>query len=246
MGVLQRVPAGEVRGSGLEEGPVGMRGLLRACRECEIVIPKVFHQIWLGPKPMPEQHRVWSRTWLRLNPGWTLRLWTGPEELSLVNQREFDTARHAVEQSDILRYEIVYRLGGCYIDTDFECLRRFDWRLLTNEAFVGLETEERVNNALFAAERRHPWLEAVIHQLPLHRAARASKSVAERTGPDLLQAVTSGRRDVKVFPASYFYPMPIEQRKQHRQPLEAGRYPGDQHPGAYAVHHYELSWRDME
>jgi len=205
------------------------------------VIPKTFHQIWLGDEPLPEQHRLWSRTWLRLNPGWTLRLWRGAEELPLVNRAEFDAARHVVEQSDILRYEIVYRYGGCYIDTDFECLRRFDWRLLTSEAFVGLETEERLNNALFAAEPRHPWLQAVIQGLPAHRAARAGRSVAERTGPDLLQAVTAGRRDVKVFPASYFYPMPIEHRGQHRRCLEAGQY-----PGAYAVHHYELSWRGME
>ena len=219
------------------------------------MIPKIFHQIWLGSQPMPEQHKVWSRTWLRFNPGWTLRLWKGQEELVLINQEEFDTARHVVEQSDILRYEIVYRFGGCYIDTDFECLRRFDWKLLTNEAFVGLERQERINNAILAAEPKHPWMEAAIQRLPLHRATHADKSVAERTGPDFLQAVTSGRRDVKIFPIHYFYSLSMKQAIEQRDenppsletdPLKANALKVDTATQAYARHHFALSWKKME
>ena len=30
------------------------------------------------------------------------------------------------EKSDIFRYEILYRFGGVYVDTDFECIKPFE------------------------------------------------------------------------------------------------------------------------
>ena len=31
------------------------------------IIPKIIHQLWIGPNPMPEK---WMRTWKEKNPGW--------------------------------------------------------------------------------------------------------------------------------------------------------------------------------
>ncbi len=41
-----------------------------------VVIPRVFHQIWLGEKPIPEQFRKWADLWLESNPGWRMEWWT--------------------------------------------------------------------------------------------------------------------------------------------------------------------------
>jgi mannosyltransferase OCH1-like enzyme len=41
-------------------------------------------------------------------------------------QAAFDRASNFGEKSDIWRYEILFRLGGVYVDTDFECVRPFD------------------------------------------------------------------------------------------------------------------------
>lgn len=32
--------------------------------------PRVIHQIWLGPHPIPESCRAWMQTWKTLHPAW--------------------------------------------------------------------------------------------------------------------------------------------------------------------------------
>ena len=41
-----------------------------------IAIPRLFHQIWLGPDPFPAEYVEYQRSWTRHHPGWELRLWT--------------------------------------------------------------------------------------------------------------------------------------------------------------------------
>ena len=40
------------------------------------MIPRVFHQVWVGPEPLPDEYRRYGQTWLQHNPGWVLELWT--------------------------------------------------------------------------------------------------------------------------------------------------------------------------
>lgn len=48
------------------------------------------------------------------------------------------------------RYEMLYREGGCWVDTDVVCLKPFDF---DSDFFVGLEETDRVNNAVLGAEK---------------------------------------------------------------------------------------------
>src|SRR5262249_33219967 len=52
----------------------------------DIVIPKLFHWIWFGPKPIPELHQRWIDGWLQLHPGWKHILWTDANRPALVNE----------------------------------------------------------------------------------------------------------------------------------------------------------------
>ena len=36
------------------------------------MIPRVLHQIWLGPRVMPDE---WMRSWRDAHPSWTYRIW---------------------------------------------------------------------------------------------------------------------------------------------------------------------------
>jgi hypothetical protein len=38
-----------------------------------VTIPRILHQIWLGPRPVPV---VWTRTWHEMNPDFEYRLLT--------------------------------------------------------------------------------------------------------------------------------------------------------------------------
>ncbi|NBV41108.1 glycosyl transferase, partial [bacterium] len=41
-----------------------------------MAIPKILHQVWLGPKEMPAQFVSWREQWRRLHPDWEYMLHT--------------------------------------------------------------------------------------------------------------------------------------------------------------------------
>ena len=89
------------------------------------MIPRVFHQIWLGERPFPYERE--RETWLRHHPDWEHRLWTEaelPGDLELTEAANL--LRQPAERADILRLELLHRHGGVYLDADFECLKPID------------------------------------------------------------------------------------------------------------------------
>ena len=85
------------------------------------MIPKIIHQIWLGPNKKPD---IWMDSW-KINycqkyPDWEYKLWTEKEilELNLRNKIHYDNETFYNAKSDIARYEILYQYGGVFIDAD--------------------------------------------------------------------------------------------------------------------------------
>src|SRR3954452_19238383 len=77
-----------------------------------VLIPHIFHQIWLEPHPFPSDYQRRQASWLRQHPRWELRVWTDknlPRELRRVEAAE--RLRSPLERSDILRLEVLWRFG---------------------------------------------------------------------------------------------------------------------------------------
>jgi inositol phosphorylceramide mannosyltransferase catalytic subunit len=201
-------------------------------------IPRLVHRIWLtGSPPEPEWIRPFADTWRR--PRWTLRQWSGPEELQpLVNQELYDRAeeiapRHPSRlRADILRYEILHRLGGVYVDADFECLRPIDELLEGVRAFAAWDAQDSVlANGFMGGVPGHPFLGELVRGLPASVNARLGPHPARFSGPRYLTQVWQEcGEDVTVFPSHLVYPYSWEQTDAH--------VPGEDWPGAYAVHHW--------
>ena len=92
-------------------------------------IPNTVHQIWLGPRPIPRQCALWMAALREMcqQNAWRYRLWRDADVNSMVpplaNRAAFDAASNYGEKADILRYEILLRVGGLYVDVDFEWFR---------------------------------------------------------------------------------------------------------------------------
>ena len=102
-----------------------------------MTIPRVIHQIWVGPAEPPV---AWIDTWRAT--GWEHRLWREDDldTLSMRNRRVFD--RYMADAcwhgaADVARVEILAVQGGLYVDADVERLLPLDgvpW--LESEMFV--------------------------------------------------------------------------------------------------------------
>jgi mannosyltransferase OCH1-like enzyme len=188
-------------------------------------IPKIFHQIWLGPDPFPKEYEAYQRSWLSRHPGWELRLWTEddlPDDLE--RTEAYERLRQPAERSDVLRLELLHRHGGVYLDADFECLRSIEPLLDGVRFFCAYNDPGRVNNAIVGSVPGHPVLVTAIREV--RPRATYGPVDKEGTGPLFLNRMVSGRPDVTIFDEELFYP---------RTPDAAA--------GAYAVHHAARSWK---
>lgn len=221
--------------------------------EC-VRIPRIIHHIWLG-SPLPDRCRWFINTWQQHNPDWVFILWDDEAvaQLGLVNQKAYDAATNWGEKSDIARYEILYRYGGLYVDTDFECLQPFDALHRRCDFYTGayanIGTEPcYVFNGLMASIPEHPVLERCIEGI-LHQTSRSSDAyyndIINRTGPAhltrcLKEAIAQGD-DIGIcvaFPATYFYPWPGVWRFTR----ERGFIEQFIRPESLAIHHWASSW----
>lgn len=194
------------------------------------MIPKTFHHIWLGPDPLPDDHRPWIDTWRRHHPDWEFVLWTEenlPEDP--IRPEVVERLRAPVERADILRLEILYRHGGVYLDTDLECLRPIDPEL-DGEEFVGVcHKPGRITNTAIASAPQHPLLGRALEEVrPMEMYwTSASQRLKEVAGPLLLEKIVVDYPEVKLLDPPVFFPETPEERED-----------------AIAVHHMARVWHN--
>ncbi|MCP5151013.1 MAG: glycosyltransferase [Chromatiales bacterium] len=215
-----------------------------------MAIPRLIHQTWRHPD-IPLAWQGFVASWRRHHPQWTWRLWTDADNRAFVAAHDpwflgiYDAYPEPIMRADAVRYFLMARLGGLYVDMDFECLRPLDPLLAERRAVVGLEPaahaarlqararglDHVVGNALLASEPGHPLWEHVIRELV---ASHREPGVLDATGPFMLTralARFAGRDAVTVLPASAVYPLAADD-------AAATRVDDD----AYAVHHWSGSW----
>jgi mannosyltransferase OCH1-like enzyme len=192
-----------------------------------LLIPKILHQIWLGPNPLPEEFVEYRETWRTHHPGWTLELWTEdrlPEHLRQADVT--DRLRVPAERADILRLEVLWRYGGVYVDTDFECRRTLESLIEDVDFFTAYLKPGRVNNAIIGSTAGHPILDRALSELKPNPVYGYDKGAA---GPLYLDRLVKEYPDIHIFEPELFYPATPGERSQ-----------------AVAIHHAARSWKDAD
>ncbi len=198
-------------------------------------IPRIVHRIWLGDQPMSEEFVEYGETWKAHHPGWEHRLWTEDNLPSDLRRREvFEAFRAPAERSDLLRYELLWRYGGVYVDTDMECLRPIDELVERVDFFAAAHKKGRqLNNSPIGAAAGHPILEAAVRDARAvnykHPGEDAPRVVPSRSGPSFWHRHVKQFADAHVVPAELFHPATAEERER-----------------AYADHHCVNSWMPVE
>jgi len=204
-------------------------------------IPRIFHRIWLGGGSVPAEFREFGRSWQQWHPGWKMQLWTDANMPPLANRWAFEHSQSLSGRANVLRYEILHRLGGVYVDSDFECLRSIEPLISDVECFAGQLRDEEfehgayavINNAILGAVPGHPFLRDLIEEAEANMRGIMEDTPlpAYQTGPVFLTAVAQRHPEVKIFPPQVFYPYGPRQRWRRHEHF----------PRAYAVHHWTLN-----
>lgn len=191
------------------------------------MIPRILHQIWVGPDPLPEEFAAYRETWRAHHPHWELRLWTEERLPAGVRWPEvYERDRTPAERADILRLHLLLEHGGVYVDTDFECCRPLDDLLDGVQLFAAeLKPGERTNNAIIGAVAGHPLFARALDEVRIQTPGEPFDKTA--SGSLFFDRLLQSDGGATIFPAALFYPATPGEREQ-----------------AYAIHHAARSWKD--
>ena len=178
-------------------------------------IPKIIHQIWIGPKPCPTNL---LRTWKEKHPDFEYILWTESELerrcVPLRCREQINAIPEINGKADIIRWELLYLYGGYFVDADSICIEPFDHVFEEKTAFASYENENNrkglVATGTMGFVPKHPLCGDIIEWIlspdsaKLIMETRAWYSV----GPALLTKMldTGKYCDFTVFPSYYFLP----------------------------------------
>lgn len=210
-------------------------------------IPKIIHQIWLG-SDLPAVYKKWQKSWKKFHPDWEYMLWTDEsvKDLRLVNETIFHSTKNLGAKSDILRYELLARYGGLYVDTDFECLKSFDFLNSICDFYTGAicSRELCIANGLIGTIPDHPIILNIMESISSGNAIATDDAdrIMKTVGPVAFTACFLEHcNDLElasiVFPSSFFYPFPGKLREKSKK---AARYIEDE---SHALHYWEVSWQ---
>jgi mannosyltransferase OCH1-like enzyme len=184
-------------------------------------IPKIIHQIWLGPL---EPLEAAMNTWPALHPDWEYKLWTEDNMPSLVNQQAFDDADNYPQKSDILRYELLYNFGGVYVDADEYCIKPLDELIdlvsQSNQTVFAAnegnkELPDLIANGMLGCTKQHPFMSELVGNIGLASLGPAWKV----TGPAYLTELIEAKKpEIYLFPSITFYP--VHHREKHRRDIK--------------------------
>lgn len=203
----------------------------------KILIPKIFHVIWVGSKKNPNKENITS--WTKHNPGWRIQIW-GNDDISPENFSNYEyilKANKPAQKADIMRYEIMYKYGGIYVDTDFECFKNIE-ELLYDKLCILCHEDEFDNtgmtNAMFGSIPGHDIFKYAIENIK--NAKLNTIDVNIETGPIYLKnCVNKSKMPYSVIQSRLFYPSTPNEHWNH---VDVSQFIEK----AYAMHKWNGSW----
>ncbi len=234
------------------------------------MIPQDFHFVWIGDNPLPDNMRAWAKSWKTHNPDWSLNLWidratSGPLEPfdnvrqfpALINEALYKKIGHYVgvrptiaARSDIVRYELIARFGGVYLDTDVECFGPIAELLVGVKLFISDEMGPSPGNYMFGAEPNHPAMWTMVREIEGECQTYFKEKMKPQieatggydhvnpvivTGPHYLNKQLRKHPDLVTFPSQLFNPLSAwDDYKQVKNWPES----------AYGNHHFAGTWYD--
>lgn len=207
-------------------------------------IPHIIHYFWFGGNEKPEIVLKCIASWKRYFPGWEIIEW---------NESNYDIhkcayIKEAYEKkkwafvSDYARFDILYRHGGIYFDTDVEVIRKLPKEFLSLKAFTGVEggAQYIAPGLVFAIVKEHPYVKEILEvyentrfvcdgQLNLKTVNERVTAIMQKKGY-VINGEYQKIGDLCIYPAEYFcgYDLNIHEPAVTENTI--------------SVHHYAASW----
>ena len=146
------------------------------------MIPKIIHQIWEGhTEYLEDTYKSLGERWKKFNHDWIYEFWNEIRMDNFVYNYFSEMVDiyfgypYAIQRWHVIRYLILYKIGGLYVNFDYECMEPFSKYILDeNKCYFAMEPEQHCcsfckrnyfNNALMIAPPSHPFFNTIITHL---------------------------------------------------------------------------------
>ncbi len=228
------------------------------------MIPKIIHQTWKN-NDIPEKYLLYQEKVKNLHPDWEYKLWTDENNLKFVREYFPDFLEtylrfpKNIMRADVIRYLIMYQIGGLYLDLDYEMIKPFDILeyglvLPYNRNISFGDDCDAFGNCIFASSPGHEFWNFTINDLKEIRdfdlffkslinkpyISKNTSLVEAITGPGLLTRIfydNENKLGDYILPErEKFHPLNTLKRKAYLEMVAEGK--------SYGIHHCTGSWRE--
>jgi len=196
-------------------------------------IPKVIHYVWVGPKPLSKLTKRCIASWKKYMPDYQIIQW---------NEENFPDTNHPFYQkmyqqkkwafvSDYMRFWILSKEGGIYLDTDQEILKPLT-PVLNNESVWGRAADGYISCGFIASMPNNSFVEKILKKY----STFLSTVLSEITSPKIVTEIYKELDPIEKENASVL-------EKQFIYPCNAGeKCTPEKLQHAYTNHHWAESW----
>lgn len=179
------------------------------------------------------------RTWRELNPTFRYELWDDVRLrcFNFKNSKQISESKELAGKADVMRYEILERLGGIYVDADAECIRPLDDEFLEHEAFCCYENElvrpALLSNGYLGSVPGGTLVQELVRRLE-ERNVNAARAWVTTGTLYLTHTAWLSKAPLHIYPSHYFIPQHYSGAEYHGTgPIYAKQYWGST-KGIYA------------
>lgn len=223
-------------------------------------IPRIIHQTWKDYN-VPEAFKQMALSWQQRHKDWEYVFWTDEMNRDFIREHfnyflpVYDNYPYPIQRVDAVRYFVLYKYGGFFIDMDFECLSPIDPIVSNAVCVFGKEPVEHsvihdknyiISNAFMGSLPGFHFFDALCKELEQNRhiSDHPNDMVLESTGPFMLSRLYAQyhkKEEIDLLDAHLMYPLTKEElsclhdglpQPQLLKKLE----------GAYGVHYYSGTW----
>ncbi|OJX62667.1 glycosyltransferase [Dysgonomonas sp. 37-18] len=236
-------------------------------------IPQIIHQIWSGiDEPLPKYFELLGDTWKEHHPTWKYIFWDNQKMNKFVQKHypqlwdTYNSFQYNIQRWDAVRYLILNKFGGMYVDFDYECLETHNILFegqkccFASEPVEGgseLEGEKYLfNNALMASIPNHPFIKAIIEFIFSYKRSERIKynyqkgfEVLVTTGPIALNRLYQEYRkknSIYLIPSKYVTPITSNESRQILLGNMSDEDVENKLQDAFSIHYYFSEWMITE
>jgi len=179
------------------------------------MIPKIIHQLWIGPKIPPSN---FMDTWKTKHPEFEYIRWNEEEfkkrNIHFSCQNRIDDMEEINGKADIMRWEILYHYGGIFLDADSICVEPLNEVITETKAFAIWENEQcrkgLIAPGAMGFPPRHPLVKDCILWIQRNdvHVKRTKKRAWQTVGPGLVTQMYNNNKykDISILPSYFFLP----------------------------------------